>query len=270
MPISNNNQKKVKATSPKGVKEADTAEDLNIPAEYAPVAEPPSFIVQNITPGPHFVNDLELEFKAFEVVDLTWEDPVVVRRSRNLVASLNDGYLRKITKAEWEEIERENRQRAEREALDDQRRMRETTLQADGRYMDAEEINLSSGRSRRGAAVSTSGYANDPMSYARAFKAAEEQARSQGRRLSAFEFAQSVKQQGNKLSNTYASGAQAYVAQPGDYGTTNPVGHTLSNVNRDNRLAGSSAYNIDLVPYDDVGDLDVDLSMGEAIDLDMD
>ena len=37
--------------------------------------EPESFIVQNVTLGPHYVSDIRLNFGPLQAIDLTWEDP---------------------------------------------------------------------------------------------------------------------------------------------------------------------------------------------------
>ena len=34
--------------------------------------EPESFIVQNVTLGPHYVSDIRLNFGSLQAIDLTW------------------------------------------------------------------------------------------------------------------------------------------------------------------------------------------------------
>jgi len=50
---------------------------------------PESFIVQNVTLGPHYVSDLRLQFDPLAVVDLTWEDPKIVKASKDFEFSKN-------------------------------------------------------------------------------------------------------------------------------------------------------------------------------------
>ena len=67
-------------------------------------SEPETFIVQNRTPGPHFVSDIKLNFDPEEVIDLTWEDPRTIKSSKDLRNSLRMGYLKKISQIEWDGI----------------------------------------------------------------------------------------------------------------------------------------------------------------------
>ena len=52
------------------------------------VEDRPSFIVQNITPFYHVCSDINLTWGPREVKDLTWEDPMIIKRSSNLKNSL--------------------------------------------------------------------------------------------------------------------------------------------------------------------------------------
>ena len=64
--------------------------------------EPESFIVQNVTLGPHYISDIRLQFDPLAVVDLTWEDPKVIKASKDLRNALRQGYLRQISQEEWD------------------------------------------------------------------------------------------------------------------------------------------------------------------------
>ena len=64
--------------------------------------EPESFIVQNCTLSYHFVSDISLSFAPKEVKDLTWEDPIIIKKSRNLKDALRTGYLIKLTPDQYE------------------------------------------------------------------------------------------------------------------------------------------------------------------------
>ena len=67
--------------------------------------EPESFIVQNVTLGPHYVSDIRLNFGPLQAIDLTWEDPKVVKSSKDLRNSIRLGLLRKITPDQFDSIE---------------------------------------------------------------------------------------------------------------------------------------------------------------------
>ena len=49
--------------------------------------EPESFIVQNVTMGPHYVSDIRLNFGPLEAIDLTWEDPKTIKAKRRRTPS---------------------------------------------------------------------------------------------------------------------------------------------------------------------------------------
>ena len=65
---------------------------------------PESFIIQNVTLGPHYVSDLRIQFDPLAVVDLTWEDPKIVKASKDLRNSLRMGLLKQISQQQWETI----------------------------------------------------------------------------------------------------------------------------------------------------------------------
>jgi hypothetical protein len=67
--------------------------------------EPESFIVQNVTLGPHYVSDIRLNFGPLQAIDLTWEDPKVVKASKDLRNSIRLGLLRKISPEQFDTIE---------------------------------------------------------------------------------------------------------------------------------------------------------------------
>ena len=50
--------------------------------------EPESFIVQNVTLGPHYVSDIRLNFGPLQAIDLTWEDPKIVKASKDLIPTV--------------------------------------------------------------------------------------------------------------------------------------------------------------------------------------
>ena len=63
-----------------------------------------TFIIQNRTPSPHYVSDIKLSFDPLQVIDLTWEDPKLVKASKDLKNSLRKGILVQISSDAWDSI----------------------------------------------------------------------------------------------------------------------------------------------------------------------
>jgi hypothetical protein len=59
--------------------------------------DPESFIIQNVTLGPHFVSDVRLNFGPLQAIDLTWEDAKVIKASKDLRNSLRLGLIKQIS-----------------------------------------------------------------------------------------------------------------------------------------------------------------------------
>lgn len=223
--------------------------------------DPPAFIVQNTFEGPLYISDIGMEFGGLEVRDLTWEDPSIVKRSQDLRKALTMGHLHRISQAEWDNIVRIKaaEARAETQRLSNRRTR---NVRVDDRLIEAEVLNLNKADGGKSAQdqVSTAGYANDPMSYATAFQEARYQYEDRGVTLDAHTFAAMTKNRPsliNRLLNKESifddgiiSGApgrgRATVITPGvdgQYGTSvNQV--NMTNYNRDQRMAGSSAMGI--------------------------
>ena len=82
--------------------------------------EPESFIVQNVTLGPHYVSDIRLNFGPLQAIDLTWEDPKVVKASKDLRNSLRLGLLKKISPEQFDNIEEKAAIKGKKELLKQQ------------------------------------------------------------------------------------------------------------------------------------------------------
>lgn len=234
--------------------------------------EPESFIVQNVTLGPHYVSDIKLNFAPLQAIDLTWMDPVHVKNSKDLRQSLRMGLLKKISLEQFDQIEERQAIREKKELLKQQNNMRLQDIEVDGKQLQAETIDAEKAYSPDGT-VSTAGYANDSLSYAMALDIAQQQAQLRGDDLSVEDFAEQVQRdpgvvgrminmQKNMEANSSVSGttrkAQAYVATASDQANGTSVQKMqMTNINRDGYIAG--------------GDFDYagieDAPIAEAIDL---
>jgi hypothetical protein len=242
--------------------------------------EPESFIVQNVTLGPHYVSDIRLNFGPLQAIDLTWEDPKVVKASKDLRNSIRLGLLRKITPDQFDSIEERAAIKGKKELLKQQNNNNLRTVDIDGKTIEAESIDAEKAYSNKNN-VTTAGYANDSLSYAMALDIAQTQAELQGEDLSVEQFAERVQnnpgiinqllaQQKNLDANSSVSGVEtrgrAFVAEPpGDAIRGSTVREVeMTNYNRDRRVAGADFNYLD-TPEDDGYD-----AIADAIDLEAD
>jgi len=243
--------------------------------------EPESFIVQNVTLGPHYVSDIRLNFGPLQAIDLTWEDPKVVKASKDLRNSMRLGLLKKISPEQFDSIEEKAAIKGKKELLKQQNNNNLRTVDVDGKTIEAESIDAEKAYTNKDNNVSTAGYANDSLSYAMALDIAQTQAELQGDDLSVEEFAERVQknpaiinhllaQQKNLEANSSVSGVEtrgrAFVAEPpGDAVRGSTVREVeMTNYNRDRRVAGADFNYLD-TPEDDGYD-----SIADAIDLEAD
>ena len=242
--------------------------------------DPESFIVQNVTLGPHYVSDIRLNFGPLQAIDLTWEDPKVVKASKDLRNSIRLGLLRKITPDQFDSIEERAAIKGKKELLKQQNNNNLRTVDVDGKTIEAESIDAEKAYSNKNN-VTTAGYANDSLSYAMALDIAQTQAELQGEDLSVEQFADRVQknpgiinqllaQQKNLDANSSISGVEtrgrAFVAEPpGDAVRGSTVREIeMTNYNRDRRVAGADFNYLD-TPGDDGYD-----AIADAIDLEAD
>ena len=242
--------------------------------------EPESFIVQNVTLGPHYVSDIRLNFGPLQAIDLTWEDPKVVKASKDLRNSIRLGLLRKITPDQFDSIEERAAIKGKKELLKQQNKNNLRTVDVDGKTIEAESIDAEKAYSNKNN-VTTAGYANDSLSYAMALDIAQTQAELQGEDLSVEQFADRVQknpgiinqllaQQKNLDANSSISGVEtrgrAFVAEPpSDAIKGSSVREVeMTNYNRDRRVAGADFNYLD-TPEDDGYD-----AIADAIDLEAD
>ena len=242
--------------------------------------EPESFIVQNVTLGPHYVSDIRLNFGPLQAIDLTWEDPKVVKASKDLRNSLRLGLLRKISPDQFDSIEERAAVKGKKELLKQQSSNNLRTVDIDGKTIEAESIDAEKAYSNKNN-VTTAGYANDSLSYAMALDIAQTQAELQGEDLTVEQFADRVQrnpgiinqllaQQKNLDANSSVSGVEtrgrAFVAEPpSDAVRGSSVREVeMTNYNRDRRVAGADFNYLD-TPEDDGYD-----AIADAIDLEAD
>ena len=241
--------------------------------------EPESFIVQNVTLGPHYVSDIRLNFGPLQAIDLTWEDPKVVKASKDLRNSIRLGLLRKISPEQFDSIEERAAIKGKKELLKQQSNNNLRTVDVDGKTIEAESIDAEKAYSNKND-VTTAGYANDSLSYAMALDIAQTQAELQGEDLSVEQFADRVQknpgiinqllaQQKNLDANSSVSGVEtrgrAFVAEPpSDAIKGSSVREVeMTNYNRDRRVAGAD------FDYNDSNDDNYD-AIADAIDLEAD
>lgn len=243
-----------------------------------PVATRPSretFIVQNVTPGPHCVSDIKLTFDPFQIIDLTYEDSEMVLGSRALKKSLQCGILRRITAEEADAIQTKEIERSRQKMIREQKmrqRQQSVVESEDGRQFEAEVTNINAGQQGR-EEVTTTGHVNDAMTYAMAYAKASAAAKRQGKVLDPEEFAQKLGND-NRLLNQLAfdsgnvdaesaSGdmrrGRVTYAVPDDEGNIIPLSVDMTNFNRDRRVAGHDSFDL----------LMNDAGVSETIDLNL-
>ena len=244
--------------------------------------EPESFIIQNVTLGPHYVSDIRLQFDALAVIDLTWEDPKVIKASKDLRNSIIMGLLKKITPEQWDVILEKQAYKEKREILQQQNSKKMKTIEVDGKELQVETLDANKTYKPDGT-VSTAGYANDHLSYAMALDIAQTQAELTGEELTVEEFAERVQQDPtlvqrlmsqykNMELNASISGdtrkGRAYVATaPDTFDERTSIKElTMSNVQRDGYLAGSEMNYLDAPEDYDDGIADyIDLEAGDDL-----
>ena len=242
--------------------------------------ETESFVVQNVTLGPHYVSDIKLNFAPLQAIDLTWMDPAHVKNSKDLRQSLRMGLLKKISPDQFDRIEERQAIREKKELLKQQNNLRLQDVEVDGKQLQAETIDAEKAYNPDGA-ISTAGYANDSLSYAMALDIAQQQAQLRGDDLTVEDFADQVQRdpnlvgrminmQKNMEANSSVSGttrkAQAYVATSSENANGTAVQKMqMTNINRDGYIAGGDFdyAGVDEAPIAEAIDLEAMDSDGE-------
>ena len=244
-------------------------------------------IIQNITLGYHFVSDINLQFGPREVKDLTWEDPAIIKKSRDLKESLRRGVLKQLTEEEYEKTMNLQYQKEQKELMREQQnktKLREMKVGEENMLVDRFDVGKSQKKAQN--EVDITGTANHPMSYVTAFEIAQNQAAERGDMITAEEFASIVERDPGivpkLLSNTRTAAntqkpSNVYYATPNsEYGNdTGVVKTTMRNYNQE--LLGKSDYSYlndsDVSDLDDVYNADSDMDdegFAEEIVIDID
>jgi hypothetical protein len=225
----------------------------------APDVQEETFFVQNVTPGHHFVTDMAIHFQPFEVKDLLSEDPMLLKKSRDIRKSLALGTLVKISKEEADnllEMEIVLMQQEQRKEASS----RDTLVNVDGKQIVADTFDAARAGNvgDKSNLISTAGFANDHSSYAQAFQNMRDAYAENGKTLSAREFGQMTQENPdivrNYMNRTSSSGvwsgdpgrgrATYAVPSSAEGDSRAPAQNYMSNFNRDNRLAGSNYSNM--------------------------
>jgi len=204
-----------------------------------------SFIIQNITLGYHFVSDINLQFAPGEVKDLTWEDPLIIKKSRNLKDSIRSGVLRKLTPEEYEKTMDLQYQKEKKQLLREQEKKTQyrKLKDRDGKELVAETFEVDKAKRKQHAEIDITGTANHPMSFVTAFSIAQNLATDNGDILTAEEFAEMVNKDSGIVERLLSRTKQAsieknhkayYALPPNDYAFDTGVGQgKMTNYNRD-------------------------------------
>jgi hypothetical protein len=150
-----------------------------------------STIIQNITLGYHFVSDIKLQWGPKEVKDLTWEDPIMIKKSKDLKDSLRSGILKQLTEDEYEKTMQLQYQREKKQLLKDQQnktQLENVQIEELNKEFMADTFDVSEARRKSSNELDITGAANHPMSYVTAFEIAQAQAAEKGDTLTAEEF----------------------------------------------------------------------------------
>jgi len=261
------------------VSQMEVAEDYvqpqTMPKMPIPENQRESFIVQNVTPGLHYISDIKLQFEPFEIIDLTYEDKDVILGSRDLKKSLQSGILRRVTTEEADRIQSREIEKQKQKIIQEQRRRQNkqrVVKTKDGQQFAAEVVNINSAATKTEEST-TAGHINDPMTYAMAYAKAAAAAQKQGRSLDPQEFREQIGDDINLLNQlAFGSNVDAESTSGGEkrsratYATADRNGNVsafttgMTNLNRDNRIAG----------YDTMDLLDEDTDIAESIDLNLD
>lgn len=234
-------------------------------------------IIQNITLGYHFVSDIKLQWGPKEVKDLTWEDPIMIKKSKDLRDSMRSGILKQLTEEEYEKTMQLQYEKERKQLLrDQQNKMKLESVEVEGLDKEflADTFDVSEARKKPGAELDITGTANHPMSCVAAFEIAQAQAMEKGDTLTAEEFLMAVENNPkiipSLLRMTKAANSlpakTAYVASPmSETGGISGVLKTkMNNINQD--MVGE-VNNTDIEYIMQKIDIDTDEGFAESIEI---
>jgi hypothetical protein len=161
--------------------------------EFNNASDKDTFVIQNITLNYHVVSDIGLQFAPRQVIDLTWEDESMIKRSRNLQESLKSGILRRLSKAEYEKTMELQTIKEKKELERHRKKTQYEKVELDGdRDIFAETLEINDKIKRNGRRDAEIGDFNTTMMHVQAFSIAQNLHQERGETLTPEEFATMV------------------------------------------------------------------------------
>ena len=161
--------------------------------EFNNASDKDTFVIQNITLNYHVVSDIGLQFAPRQVIDLTWEDESMIKRSRNLQESLKSGILRRLSKAEYEKTMELQTIQEKKELERHRKKTQYEKVELDGdRDIFAETLEINDKIKRNGRRDAEIGDFNTTMMHVQAFSIAQNLHQERGETLTPEEFATMV------------------------------------------------------------------------------
>lgn len=264
-----------------------TRNTQQVDAASEPVQE--TFYVQNPYPGIHHISDIDLSFGPFEAKNLLWEKSDLVTKSYDLAKALNSGSLIRISQSQYEAILQQEQQIEQMELAQKMHGNRMVGVDANGRRMAAEAINVNAESPNNRAPMSLAGDANDPKTYAMAFQVYTRMCAASGQEANARDFNAQIERnprflQGlldqigfvpeslGQTSGVTGRGRATVATVPESTGMGGTAQINMSNFQRDQYVAGgqhtrSNSFDYEIPAGDDNIDL---LPDAEEIDLMLD
>ena len=213
--------------------------------------------LQNITLGYYCLSDLKWQFAPREVKVLQWEKMELVKDSPDLEDAIRKGYLRKLSKEDYQKTIDMQYVKEKKELLRDQKNKPDyEKFEVGNKNVLAETFDVSKSSTKRNEKLDFSGGANDTLSYVTAYEIAEANAYERGETLTPEEFGDYVDRdpsiipkllRSTKLAsqNTDTHHKVYFSTPPGDNGLGSGVASDrMSNYRRDGRYAGMSDMSI--------------------------
>ena len=248
-----------------------------------------TFYVQNPYPGIHHISDIDLSFGPFEAKNLLWEKSELVKQSYDLAKALNSGSLIRINQSQYEAILQQEQQIEQMELAQKMHGNRMVGVDANGRRVAAEAINVNAESPNNRAPMSLAGDANDPKTYAMAFQVYTRMCAASGQEANARDFNAQIERnprflQGlldqigfvpealGQTSGVTGRGRATVATVPESTGFGGTAQVNMSNFQRDQYVAGGQNTRSNRFDYEiPAGDDNIDLLPdAEEIDLMLD
>jgi hypothetical protein len=199
---------------------------------------------------------------------------MVIKKSKDLQNSLRKGILKQITREQWDRILSKQSIKEKNELLKNKNQSQTETFTIDGKEVEVEMIDTEKSY-KNSSGVTTSGHANDSLSYATALDIAQAQAEIQGREVTAEDFAEMVSKDAGLVSRLLSQNlsavsgdtrtGKAFVATaPNSYADETSVSQVrMTNFNKEGYMASASSdtsSSADFFTEDDPIAMEIDLS----------